>query len=175
MLDASGRYRINYADVLRALGNYLDTQSFRDLTLVETPDGFLVKGRVMESSMRATGSKPQTYLFANDDLDALIEEAYQRRGSGAPPAKPGGADEVRYEDRLRAIGYKIDAEGWNDIVIIQVPGGTRLRALAREQGAAGAALQVIDLLLTEDEIERLLRDLRGGRRSKSGRKFPWPF
>lgn len=85
MLDASGRYRFRYEDVFRALGNYVDSNRFKDVTIVETPEGFLIKGQVIQESSTGWISTPQTYLFTNEDLDAILEEAYGRRGTGGAP------------------------------------------------------------------------------------------
>jgi hypothetical protein len=81
MLDHSGKIRIRYEDAFRAVGNYLDTNSFTQIVVVETPEGFLIKGQVAGeiSANDTVYSYPQTYLFANEDIDALIEAAYERR------------------------------------------------------------------------------------------------
>ena len=79
MLDASGRYRFRYEDVMRALGNYIDQNLFKDITIVETPEGFLIKGQVVRETHQGFQSTPQTYLFTNEDIDAIIEAAYSRR------------------------------------------------------------------------------------------------
>jgi hypothetical protein len=79
MLDASGRYRFRYEDVLRALGNYIDENHFKDVTVLETPEGFLIKGQTLEETASGWATNPQTYLFTNEDLDAILEEAYKRR------------------------------------------------------------------------------------------------
>jgi hypothetical protein len=79
MLDATGRYRFRYEDVFRALGNYIDSNFFKDVSIVETPEGFLIKGQVVQESSAGFYSAPATYLFTNEDLDAILEEAYSRR------------------------------------------------------------------------------------------------
>jgi hypothetical protein len=82
MLDHSGTARVRYEDAFRAVGNYLDSNAFTQIVVVETPEGFLIKGQV--ASAEGIGdtiySYPQTYLFTNDDIDTLIEAAYERRG-----------------------------------------------------------------------------------------------
>ena len=174
MLDASGLYRIRYADVLRAMGNYLDAHHFRDITLVETPDGFLIKAVVMQSSAREAQLLPVTYLFANADLETLIEEAHTRRGAGAAADVRQRAGAVRYEDLLRVVGQWIDDERLREIVVMQVPPGTRLKALAREQTTAGVTVRVVDLLLSDEEIREQLDILRGGRK-RAAKTSRWPF
>ena len=79
MLDSSGRYRFHYEDVFRALGNYIDLNLFKDVTIVETPDGFLIKGQVVQETSNGFHTVPQTYLFTNEDIDAILEAAFARR------------------------------------------------------------------------------------------------
>jgi hypothetical protein len=79
MLDATGRYRFRYEDVFRALGNYIDANQFKDVSIVETPEGFLIKGQAVQETTEGWASSPQTYLFTNADLDAILEDAYNRR------------------------------------------------------------------------------------------------
>jgi hypothetical protein len=83
MLDSSGRYRFRYEDVFRALGNYIDEHLFKDVTIVETPDGFLIKGQVVQETTNGFQSAPQTYLFTNEDIDAILEAAFARRRAAA--------------------------------------------------------------------------------------------
>ncbi|HEX3722540.1 MAG TPA: hypothetical protein VHV31_07095 [Nitrolancea sp.] len=81
MLDHSGTSRVRYEDAFRAFGNYLDVNRFTQIVMVETPQGFLIKGQIVSET--GTGdtifSFPQTYLFSNDDIDNLLESAYERR------------------------------------------------------------------------------------------------
>ncbi|MCM8749836.1 hypothetical protein NET02_11820 [Thermomicrobiaceae bacterium CFH 74404] len=85
MLDHTGRYRVRYEDMFRALGHYLDSQRFTRIAIVETPEGFLVKGYVAGDSREGgLHLAPQTYLFTNEDLDILLEQAYGRRRQSRP-------------------------------------------------------------------------------------------
>jgi hypothetical protein len=81
MLDHSGIARVRYEDAFRSVGNYLDANGFTQIVVVETPEGFLIKGQVASGHTAADSiySYPQTYLFTNEDIDTLIESAYERR------------------------------------------------------------------------------------------------
>jgi hypothetical protein len=81
MLDFTGQRRVRYEDVFRALGNYLDSSKFTQITLVETTEGFLVKGYAVAEDMGGYHVVPTTYLFTNEDVDVLLEAAYGRRGT----------------------------------------------------------------------------------------------
>jgi hypothetical protein len=138
MLDASGRYRMRYGDVFRAVGNYLDASGFRDVTLVETPDGFLVKGMLLQSAEHAMVLQPATYLFTNDDLDALLEQALERRG--VPLSAEARMASVlvagvhtRYEDALRPIGLFIDASHWREVVVMQTETQVHIKGIVEDR------------------------------------------
>ena len=73
MLDATGRYRFRYEDVFRALGNYIDANHFKDVTILETDEGFLIKGQVVQEHAAGISAETRTYLFTNDDLDVVVE------------------------------------------------------------------------------------------------------
>jgi len=86
MLDHTGQDRERYEDAFRAVGNFLDAEHFTDLTIAETPDGFVIKGyRHDPSGSAATVTTPESYFFANEDIDDLLEHAYSRRGQGPEP------------------------------------------------------------------------------------------
>lgn len=79
MLDSSGRFRMRYEDVFRALGHYIDTHRFKDVVIVEVPEGFLIKGQVLQETAAGYVAVPQTYLFTNEDIDVILDEAAKRR------------------------------------------------------------------------------------------------
>jgi hypothetical protein len=82
MLDASGRYRMRYEDVFRALGHYIDSNGFKDIVIVEVPEGFLIKGQILQETGAGFMTVPQTYLFTNEDIDVILEDASRRRRAG---------------------------------------------------------------------------------------------
>ncbi|MBX5443815.1 hypothetical protein [Sphaerobacter sp.] len=80
MLDHTGTRRVRYEDTLRAIGHYLDENRFTRIALIETPEGFLIKAyAAVDSRSDTTFGVPQTYLFTNEDIDYLLENAYARR------------------------------------------------------------------------------------------------
>jgi hypothetical protein len=79
VLDHTGQRRVRYEDAFRALGNYLDANRFTQITVVETPEGFLIKGYVLGDGPSGHHVIPTTYLFTNEDIDTLLENAYGRR------------------------------------------------------------------------------------------------
>jgi len=79
MESGEREFPYRYEDIFRALGNYIDAHTFEDVTIIETSEGFLIKGRVVREQATGSISEPQTYLFTNADLDSILEEAYGRR------------------------------------------------------------------------------------------------
>ena len=76
-----GVSQTDYQDVLRALGRFIDRNNYVDIRIFETEDGLIFQGR---TSLRAGRIKPgpqfDTYLITDDDLRALLHDAYEQRG-----------------------------------------------------------------------------------------------
>lgn len=172
MLDASGRFRIRYGDIFRAVGHFLDTSLFRDLTVVETQDGFIVKGGTIRTGESGTGFVPQSYLFTDGDLETLLDQAIERRGAELTvesllPSITIDGERVRYEDALRSIGLLVDRIGWREIVLIQTSLGFHLKGMLKDAP--------VDRLIDAPALGALLEELEKGRepRDASRRKL-WP-
>jgi len=69
-----------YQEMLRTLGAFLEAHSFRDIRIVETEDGIIVQGRTVSSERESVA---ETYLLTVDDIHAMLQEAYQKRGQQA--------------------------------------------------------------------------------------------
>ena len=176
-MDA-GSYRVEYEDVLRAIGNYLDANFFRYITVVETPDGFLIKGATLETSAAGAKLRSQTYLFTNDDIELVLEQALARRGSGVRPGTSELRSPSRYENSLRAIGRQVDDEKLHDIVIMQVENGLRVKSMTRPDAMARDAGPMLERLFTDGDLDGMIEDMLAGRRGKSAmenRAKRWPF
>ncbi len=79
-----GMKRSDYQDVLRALGNFIDEHGYTDVRIIETDDGLVLQGRVIER--REIGeSSYDTYLITDEDIKVMVRDAFQRRGQ-KPPA-----------------------------------------------------------------------------------------
>ena len=172
MLDASGLYRIRYGDIFRAVGHFLDASLFRDLTLVETNEGFIVKGGTIRTGETGTAFVPQSYLFTDADLDTLLDQAIERRGSEASaeallPSISIDGERVRYEDVLRSIGLLVDRIGWHEVVLIQTSVGFHLKGLSKDAP--------VDRQLDAVTIQGLLEEMRKGREAPDApRRRLWP-
>lgn len=168
ILDTSKRYRIEYEDTLRAVGHYLDVNLYRNITLIEVPEGIIAKGAAVTSIHRGTRLYSRSYLFKNAELEQILEDAYTRRGRGAMQGAPSPHAPLTNQDLLRVVGRVIDEEKWHDIVVTQVPEGVRIKALLRPVTTAAEDDQVIDVFLSEREIKSWVAELRSGRRPSRG-------
>ncbi len=92
MLNYTGTGRINYQDVLRAIGHFIDEHNFKEVCILEIEEGILVRGLVYSANRQGFRTISEAYLFTNDDIDQLLEQAYERRGKSgrkeAPPTLP---------------------------------------------------------------------------------------
>lgn len=79
-----GMKRSDYQDVLRAVGSFIDEHGYSDVRIIETDDGLVIQGRVIDR--REIGeSSFDTYLITDDDIKVMVRDAFQRRGQ-RPPA-----------------------------------------------------------------------------------------
>jgi hypothetical protein len=95
MLNYSGNGRVDYEDALRAIGHFIDEHSFKEVCISELEEGILVRGLVYNTQRTAARTISESYLFTNEDIDRILEEAYKRRNSGkraeaVQPTKMGG-------------------------------------------------------------------------------------
>ncbi|HEY8447870.1 MAG TPA: hypothetical protein VIL01_12260 [Thermomicrobiales bacterium] len=70
----AGLSQTDYQDLLRAVGALIDERGWRDIRIWEIEGGLAVQGRP------GADTGYETLLLSDDDLRALLEEAYRRRG-----------------------------------------------------------------------------------------------
>jgi CheY-like chemotaxis protein len=68
-----------YEDTLRAIGHELDRRALDRVTIVELKQGLLVSGRQPTEGLRANENGRLEWVFAAEELMALLDEAYSRR------------------------------------------------------------------------------------------------
>lgn len=74
----AGLSRTDYQDLFRTLGALIDEQGLQNVRLWEHQDGIILQGQ-SAGSMTGDG-RYQTMLLTDDDLTALLDDAYQQRG-----------------------------------------------------------------------------------------------
>lgn len=88
MLNYTGTGRMDYEDVLRAIGHFIDEHNFKEVCIIELEEGILVRGLVYTANRTGYRTISEAYLFTNEDIDHILEEAYKRRGSTAKTPSP---------------------------------------------------------------------------------------
>src|SRR3954462_15933994 len=95
MLNYTGTGRMDYEDVLRAIGHFIDEHNFKEVCIIELEEGILVRALVHPANRRGLRTISQAYPFTNEDIDHILEEASQLRGKPqakrVPPAAGGTA------------------------------------------------------------------------------------
>lgn len=86
MIDYSGTNRVDYEDVLRAIGFFVDQNNIKEVCIVELREGILVRGVRYTSDRAGYQTISETFLFTNEDLEKVLEDAYKRRTG---PSKGG--------------------------------------------------------------------------------------
>ena len=83
MMDYSGLNRVDYEEVLRAVGFFIDHNNLKEVCIIELKEGVLVRG-IRYTTDRAAGYQTisESFLFTNEDIEKLLEDAYKRRQPG---------------------------------------------------------------------------------------------
>jgi hypothetical protein len=81
---AAKHQRIDYPELLRALGYFIDDHGYTDVRIVETDDGVVLQGRVAERHEIGESSY-DTFLITDEDVKVMVRDAFMRRGQ-KPPA-----------------------------------------------------------------------------------------
>ncbi|HUG13958.1 MAG TPA: hypothetical protein VMM78_02975 [Thermomicrobiales bacterium] len=170
MRNVTGPYRTRYADVFRALGYYLDTSDFHDLTVVETSGGFVITGYRVTLTERGPAPELQSYLFADTDIEALIEQAFERRDAALPhrpllAAVPVRDGRGRYEDVLRGIGTLIDERNWQAVTVVQTHAGFQVKGFHGDKAN--------DTFLDAAALRKMLDELPSQRKRTWHKRFRW--
>ena len=94
MLNYTGTGRTDYEEVFRALGLFIDQNNLKEVVIPELKEGFLLKGLAFSAERSGFQTISQSYLFTDQDIEKLVEAAFQQRGQaavqGAPGGQPGG-------------------------------------------------------------------------------------
>jgi hypothetical protein len=72
----AGLSRTDYQDLFRAIGLMIDQQDLRDVRIWEHADGMVIQGcKAGEATFR-------TLMLSDEDLLAMLHDAYSRRANG---------------------------------------------------------------------------------------------
>ena len=113
-----GAPRRDYEEILRTVGARLDGALLSEFVLVELEDGFYARG-TSQPEMWGGLALPKTVRVLDNDLDAALDEAHARRGSGQLAG--------RVEARLRLVGRYVDSQQGSEILVVEQGSMTLLR------------------------------------------------
>lgn len=68
---------LRYSEILRVLGQYIDRANLNEIRILETDEGIVLQGLVMQGER--TGER-DTYQLTPEDLAALFEDGQAMRG-----------------------------------------------------------------------------------------------
>jgi hypothetical protein len=146
-----GSPRLDYEEVLRSIGAFVDQRGMRELLVTEAPDGFIVQGIVGTAVDDSAWSDPtltiekETYTFLDDDIARFMEAAHARRRAGAMNPQPPTAGV--YERTMRVLGRYIDQQRPKDVFFFEQRGAFVVRLL---MGMRTGARHVLAEFTAED-------------------------
>jgi len=162
-----GAPRQNYEEVLRSIGAVLDQRGMREITLIETDDGFTVQGLALVPGEERAWNDPnarlakETFQLREDDVGRFMEEALARRQgrSRRPPGQSATSPAGFYETALRVLGGYIDQQQPRDVFFFEQDHQFVMRLLM----ATRAGLRHVLVEFTRDEIESMVAQAHNDR------------
>ena len=162
-----GAPRQNYEEVLRSIGAVLDQRGMREITLIESDDGFIVQGLALVPGEERAWNDPnarlakETFQLREDDVGRFMDEALARRQGRSPrPANQSAAAVGFYETALRVIGGYIDQQQPRDVFFFEQDHQFVMRLLM----ATRAGLRHVLVEFTREEVESMIaqaQNMRG--------------
>lgn len=70
--------RMTYSEILRVIGIYVDRANMSDVRVLETDDGMIVQGRVLQGQR---AGEIDTYQLTPEDIETLLRDARAQRGT----------------------------------------------------------------------------------------------
>ena len=139
-----------YQNRLRVIGRQLDLGGYGAINLLEVPGGSLV--RAMGPGARA----PEALEFPLSEVPVMLAEAIAGRGEGARDHRPHPLLPTGYEDFLRALGHRLDAQQSEAITVAELEGFIAVGGLTRVEEYARTGIAPFQLLLRAGDIIALL-------------------
>lgn len=118
--------RISYQWTLRQIGAFLDSRSGHRMTIIEVPDGFVL--RYVASTNAEDISVvhfPRRQLVARDvqqERIRLQHDGKRGRVSSIASSPPSELRLGRYQDFLRALGHELDQTAIHDLALDELDG-----------------------------------------------------
>ena len=117
--------RISYQWTLRQIGAFLDSRSGRRMTLIEVPDGFVLRYQTRDDAEVRVVHFPRRQLVARDvqqERMRLQQDGKRRRLSAGAPSPSPEPHPGSYQDFLRALGHELDLTSIYDLALDELDG-----------------------------------------------------
>lgn len=160
---ADGDQATSYQWMLRALGGYLDEEPSCRISLVEVPDGFLVR---MQRALHKL--EPKVEHFKRETVAQQLDQLlHNRKGPGSRQHHQGVWSHFPngHQDFLRALGFELDQARARAILIDELEDGIVVTYTHPDEGESVWASRMVVLGL--GEIETILNEAFERRRNKS--------
>ena len=163
-----GAPRQNYEEVLRSIGAVLDQRGMREITLIETDDGFIIQGLALVPGEERALNDPEarldkeTFHLREDDIWRASWTRPLARRRGAPTAAAAARDASQpgfYETALRVLGGYIDQQQPRDVFFFEQDHQFVMRLLMPTR----AGLRHVLVEFTREEIGAMVAAAHQGR------------
>lgn len=160
-----GTPRQDWEEVLRSVGQFVDTEGLKEILFLEREEGFILQGLKFRGGGAASetlGSLAKTTYDLNDERIAeLMEVGHADRGEGAEAPAPDREITDYYELALRILGAYIDSQHPHDVFFFEQDGSFVVR-LFGAPGSHGGSHTLAEF--TREEILAMIESAQQQRR-----------
>jgi len=71
-----GEAIMRYSEILRLIGQYIESTSLSEIRILETDEGLILQGRVMRGEH---AGERDTYQLTPEDITVLLQDAHAQR------------------------------------------------------------------------------------------------
>lgn len=147
--------KLQYEQALRAIGRHLDAEPIYQISMTESPDGFVVR-----SQQSGHGAESRSIEFGWERLHDLV--ILQTAGRGLRRRRPRHAGlwanfPNGHEDYFRALGHVLDEEGASGLQVDEIPEGI---AVSYDRPGRSERHR---MTMQRADVEQMLRDAQSRR------------
>ncbi len=134
-----GSPRQDWEEVLRSIGDFVDSEHLKEILFLELEGGFLLQGLALPPASADADTfgamVKRTYELTDDQVGEMMDASAAKRGS-ADRDRPHADLTNYYELALRVLGAYMDGQKAHDVFLLEQEGSFVLR-LYSVSGARG--------------------------------------
>ena len=168
-----GSPRQDWEEVLRSIGDFVDSEHLKEISFLELEGGFLLQGLALPPASADSDTfgamAKRTYELTDDQVGEMMDASAAKRGS-ADADRPHPDLTNYYELALRVLGAYIDSQKAHDVFLLEQDGSFVLRLYDVAGSRGGHQLSEF----TRDEMLVMIEAAPEQRQQPASQKYGAP-